>query len=181
MSITIKFPDGDSRQYDSPITPFQIAQGISEGLGRAAIAAELDGQQVDLSTQIDAGDHTLRILTQRDPESLEVLRHTAAHIMAQAVVNLCGDKVQYTIGPALTDDFQYGFYYDFDLPESLSADDLEKIEAEMKRIVKARTPLERIELTPAEAKEQMTALGQEYKVQMIDDLLAAEVVETISL
>jgi len=181
MSITIKFPDGDSRQYDSPITPFQIAQGISEGLGRAAIAAELDGQQVDLSTQIDAGDHTLRILTQRDPESLEVLRHTAAHIMAQAVVNLCGDKVQYTIGPALTDDFQYGFYYDFDLPESLSADDLEKIEAEMKRIVKARTPLERIELTPAEAKEQMTALGQEYKVQMIDDLLAAEDVETISL
>jgi len=180
MSITIQFPDGDRRQYDSPITPFQIAQGISEGLARAAIAAQIDGEQVDLSRQIDAGDHTLRILTHRDPESLGVLRHTAAHIMAHAVRNLYGDKVQYTIGPALTDDFQYGFYYDFDLGESLSTDDLEKIEAEMKRIIKARIPLERIELTPAEAKEQMASLGQEYKVRMIDDLLTAENVETIS-
>jgi len=180
MSITIQFPDGDRRQYDSPITPFQIACEISEGLGRAAIAAELDGDQVDLSRKIDSGDHTLRILTHRDPESLGVLRHTAAHIMAHAVRNLYGDKVQYTIGPALTDDFQYGFYYDFDLGESLSTDDLEKIEAEMKRIIKARIPLERIELTPAEAREQMTALGQEYKVQMIDDLVSAENVKTVS-
>ena len=181
MSITIQFPDGGSRQYDSQVTPLQIARDISEGLGRVAIAAELDGRQVDLSAQIEAGDHTLRILTPHDPESLEVLRHTAAHIMAQAVRNLYGDKVQYTIGPALMDDFQYGFYYDFDLPESLSADDFGKIETEMKRIAKAGTPLERIELAPAEAKEQMIALGQEYKVAMIDDLLAAEEsVETVS-
>ena len=181
MSTTIQFPDGDRRQYDSPITPLQIAGGISEGLARAAVAAELDGEQVDLSRQIDAGDHTLRILTRHDPESLGVLRHTAAHIMAQAVRNLYGNKVQYTIGPPLTDDFQYGFYYDFDLPESLSTDDLEKIETEMKRIIKAAAPLERIELTPADAKERMAALGQEYKVEMIDDLVAAENVETISL
>jgi len=180
MSITIQFPDGDSRQYDSAITPLQIACDISEGLGRVAIAAELDGEPVDLSRQIDAGDHTLRILTRHDPESLEVIRHTAAHIMANAVRNLYGDKVQYTIGPALMDDFQYGFYYDFDLPESLSTDDLGKIESEMKRIIKARTPLERIELSPAEAKERMTTIGQEYKVQMIDDLMTAENVETIS-
>ena len=180
MSTTIQFPDGDRRQYDSPITPLQIAGGISEGLARAAVAAELDGEQVDLSRQIDAGDHTLRILTRHDPESLGVLRHTAAHIMAQAVRNLYGNKVQYTIGPPLTDDFQYGFYYDFDLPESLSTDDLEKIETEMKRIIKAAAPLERIELTPADAKERMAALGQEYKVEMIDDLVAAENVETIS-
>jgi len=159
----------------------QVARDISEGLGRAAVAAEVDGNLVDLSTQIDAGEHTVRILTQRDPESLHVLRHTAAHIMAQAVRNLYGDKVQYTIGPALTDDFQYGFYYDFDLPESLSADDLGKIESEMKKIAKARIPLERIELPPQEAKEQMLAIGQEFKAEMIDDLLNSEdKVETIS-
>jgi threonyl-tRNA synthetase len=181
MSITIQFPDGNSQEYDSPTTPLQIARGISEGLGRVAIAAELDGRQIDLSTQIQDGSYTLRILTPHDPESLEVLRHTAAHIMAQAVRNLYGDKVQYTIGPALTDDFQYGFYYDFDLPDSVSADDFGKIEAEMKKIAKARTPLERTELTPAEAKQQMLAIGQEYKIEMIDDLLAAdENLDTIS-
>jgi threonyl-tRNA synthetase len=182
MSITIKFPDGNTQEYDSQTTCFQVACGISEGLGRAFVAAELDGGLVDLAAPIPDGDHTLRILTQRDPESLEILRHTAAHIMAQAVRNLYGDKVQYTIGPALTDDFQYGFYYDFDLPESISADDLVKIEAEMKRISKSKTPIERIALSPAEARQQMLANGQEYKAEMIDDLLAAEdSVDTISL
>ncbi|MBT3200345.1 MAG: threonine--tRNA ligase [Phycisphaerales bacterium] len=181
MSITIQFPDGNSQQYDSQTTSAQIAESISGGLARVAVAAVLNGCQIDLSTPIEDGEHTLRILTPRDPESLEVLRHTAAHIMAQAVRNLYGDKVQYTIGPALTDDFQYGFYYDFDLPESVSADDFGKIEAEMKKIAKSKTPLERIELTPAEAKQQMTELGQSYKVEMIDDLIASEEgVETVS-
>ncbi len=174
MSITIKFPDGNTQQYDSQTTAMQIACGISEGLGRIAVAAELDGVQIDLSAKIPDGEHALRILTPHDPESLEVLRHTAAHIMAQAVRNIYGDKVQYTIGPALTDDFQYGFYYDFDLPDSISADDLGKIEAEMKKIAKAKTPLERIELPCDEAKQQMSAIGQDYKIEMIDDLLAGE-------
>ena len=181
MSITIQFPDGNSQQYDSQTTSAQIAESISGGLARVAVAAVLDGRQIDLSTPIEDGEHTLRILTPRDPESLEVLRHTAAHIMAQAVRNLYGDKVQYTIGPALTDDFQYGFYYDFDLPESVSADDFGKIEAEMKKIAKTKTPLERIELTPAEARQQMIELGQDYKVEMIDDLIASEEgVDTVS-
>jgi len=182
MSITIKFPDGNTRQYDSSTTCAQVAGAISDGLARTAVAAELDGLQVDLAAVIPDGEHTLRILTRRDAESLEILRHTAAHILAQAVRNLYGDKVQYTIGPALTDDFQHGFYYDFDLPESISADDLPKIEAEMKKIVKAKTPLERIELTADEAKEQMSAIGQDYKIEMIDDLLAGqEAVDKISL
>ncbi|MCP4376463.1 MAG: threonine--tRNA ligase, partial [bacterium] len=180
MSITIQFPDGDKRQYDSAITPLQIACDISGGLGRVALAAELDGTLVDLSTSIETGEHNLRILTPHDDEALEVLRHTAAHIMAQAVRNLYGDKVQYTIGPALTNDFQYGFYYDFDLPEPLSADDLGKIETEMKRICKTRTPLERIEATPDEAKKMMADIGQEYKIQMIDDLLADGEVDVVS-
>ena len=117
-------------------------------------------------------DHTLALLTNRDAESLEILRHTAAHVLAQAMQNLYGPEVQYTIGPALMDDFQYGFYYDFDLPEgvSISADDLPKIEAEMKQIVKAKLPLVRKEMSVDEAKALFAEMGQRYKGEMIDDL-----------
>ena len=152
----------------------QVAEDISPGLARAAVAAEIDGVVRDLTTALPDGDYALRLLTSRDAESLEILRHSAAHVLAQAVVRLYGQNVQYTIGPALTDDFQYGFYYDFDLPDgvSISAADLSKIEAEMKAIVKEKSPLERIAMDAPAAREKMDAMGQRYKCEMIDDLQA---------
>jgi len=181
MSVTFQLPDGSQRPYDGPARPADVAADISEGLARAAVAAEVDGKLTDLSARFTDGEHTLRIITPRDEEALEVLRHTAAHVMAQAVVRLYGKDVQYTIGPALTDDFQYGFYYDFDLPASIGAEDLGNIEAEMKKIVAENLPLQRVELPVAEAKAEMDRLGQGYKNEMIDDLLREEGVRTVSL
>jgi len=103
---------------------------------------------------------------------MEVLRHTAAHVLAQAVCRLYGPGVQYTIGPALTDDFQYGFYYDFDLPRPISTEDLPAIEAEMKKIISEKLGIERVDLSAQEARQQMLDRGQAYKGEMIDDLIA---------
>ncbi|MFW6159366.1 MAG: threonine--tRNA ligase [Planctomycetota bacterium] len=173
MSTQITLPDGSTTTYDDGVTPAQVARDISPNLARAAVAARVDDRLCDLSAPLGEGAHELRLLTDRDgAEALEVLRHTAAHVLAQAVVRLYGEGVQYTIGPALTEDFQYGFYYDFDLPVSVSADDLERIEAEMGRIVDEKIPLERVELTCEDAKAEMRRRGQDYKVEMIDDLLA---------
>jgi threonyl-tRNA synthetase len=181
MSITITLPDGSERQFDSGATPLDVANDISPRLASATLAARVDGRLVDADTELADGAHELALITDRDPEGLEVLRHTAAHVLAQAVVRLYGEQVQYTIGPALVDDFQYGFYYDFDLPEAISSDDLPKIEAEMKAIIKEKLPLERIELPIDQAKNQLTALGQDYKCEMINDLVAAEGVTSVSL
>jgi len=169
--ISITLPDNSVRTYDAPLTAMAVAEDISPGLARVAVAARVDGDIVDLSTMLDS-DHTLALLTNRDAESLEILRHTAAHVLAQAMQNLYGQEVQYTIGPALMDDFQYGFYYDFDLPDnvSLSGDDLPTIEAEMKKIVKAKLPLTRKEMSADEAKALFAELGQRYKGEMIDEL-----------
>ncbi|MEN6664755.1 MAG: threonine--tRNA ligase [Phycisphaerae bacterium] len=181
MSTIVKLPDGSERTFDSPVTALAVAQSISQGLARAALAAVVDGKSVDLDTPIGEGTHELKILTDRDGQSLEVLRHTAAHVMAQAVVQLFGPEAKYTIGPALMDDFQYGFYYDFDLPRPVTAEDLAKIEAQMKQIVSAKTPLHRQELTTDQAKELFADLGQDYKIEMIDDLARDEHVASVSL
>ncbi|MBS3733970.1 MAG: threonine--tRNA ligase [Phycisphaerae bacterium] len=173
MSTQIALPDGSTKQYDDGVTPARVAEDISAGLARAAVAAEVDGALCDLTAPLAEGRHELRLLTDRDGDAaLEVLRHTAAHVLAQAVVRLYGEGVQYTIGPALIDDFQYGFYYDFDLPRSISADDLAAIEGEMRRIVGEKIPLDRVELPPDEAKAEMRRRGQHYKIEMIDDLVA---------
>ena len=181
MDIVIQLPDGSVRRYDRPVSPGEVAEEISGGLARAAVAAEVDGEAMDLSVPIPEGEHELRILTPRDPAALEILRHTAAHVMAMAVRRLYGPKVQYSIGPALMDDFQYGFYYDFDLPTPLGSEDLEKVEAEMARIVAEDIPLRRVELPVAEAKSRFAEMGQDYKTEMIDDLVRDEGVERVSL
>ena len=181
MASTIRLPDGSTTDYAEQVTAARVAEDISPRLAKAAVAAQVDGTLVDLTAPMPDGQHDLRVLTDRDAESLEVLRHTAAHVMAQAVRRLYGRKVQYTIGPALTDDFQYGFYYDFDLPDPIGADEIERIEAEMQRIVDERLPIERIDLPAQDAKAQMADIGQDYKVEMIDDLVVDENVETISL
>ncbi|MGC9455011.1 MAG: threonine--tRNA ligase [Phycisphaerae bacterium] len=181
MSVTVELPDGSSRQYEQAVSPLKVAEDISPGLADAAVAAEVDGRLVDLTCELTEGKHTVRAVTDRDEAALEVLRHTAAHVLAQAVVRLYGRNVQYTIGPALTDDFQYGFYYDFDLPEKISTEDLPKIEQEMEKIVAEDLPIRRVELPVEEAKQRLAQLGQQYKVEMIDDLVRDEQVETVSL
>jgi threonyl-tRNA synthetase len=180
MTTTITLPDGSQRKFDQPITAMDVAEDISPRLASASVAARVDGELVDMTRPIAEGDHGLELLTDRDEQSLEILRHTAAHVMAQAVVRLYGADVKYSIGPALTDDFQYGFYYDFDLPEPISTEDLEKIQAKMKAIIKEKLATERFELPVDQAKQSMIDLGQDYKVEMIDDLVADEGVETVS-
>lgn len=168
-------------QYDDSATPARVAGDISSRLASAAVAAEVNGAAVDLNVELPDGEHDLRILTNRDEQALVILRHTTAHILAQAVRRLYGNAVQYTIGPALTDDFQYGFYYDFDLPEPISAEDLPKIEAEMKKIVGENIPISRVELSIDQARKRFVELGQDYKVEMIEDLARDEGVSSVSL
>jgi len=179
--IEVELPDGSSRRYDAPVTPAVVAEGVSPRLASAAVAAELDGHVVDLSVRIDSGRHRLKILTDRDRRALEVLRHSTAHVLAQAVRRIYGQSVQYTIGPALVDDFQYGFYYDFDLPAPLGQEDLAGIEQEMRRIVGEDIPICREEVSVEEARRRFAELGQDYKVEMIDDLVREEGVSTVSL
>ncbi len=178
--IIVKLPDDSSMEYDEA-TPLRVAADISPRLADAAVAAEVDGSVVDLNTELTNGEHTVKILTSRDEQALEILRHTTAHILAQAVRRLYGEKVQYTIGPALTDDFQYGFYYDFDLPEPISAEDLPKIEAEMKKIIGENIPIIRSELPIDQARARFAEAGQDYKAEMIDDLARDEGVSSVSL
>ena len=179
--IVVKLPDASSKEYDAPVTPARVAADISPRLASAAVAAEVDGSVVDINVELTGGEHSVKILTDRDEKSLEILRHTAAHVLAHAVRRLYGDSVQYTIGPALTDDFQYGFYYDFDLPSPIKAGDLPQIEREMAKIVDEDIPLQRVELPVEQAKAEMTGLAQRYKVEMIDDLVSGEQVQAVSL
>ena len=181
MTITIELPDGSSKKYDEPVCPARVAEDISPRLAKAAVAAVVDGCPRDLGVPLTEGTHSVKLVTDRDELAVEVLRHTAAHVLAQAVVNLYGPGVQYTIGPALMDDFQYGFYYDFDLPVTIGADDLAKIEAEMASIVAQKLPIRREEMPVAQAKAELHRRGQDYKCEMIDDLVAAEGVEHVSL
>ena len=181
MGVKVKLPDGNNLKFEKPVSAADVAMEISPRLAKAAVAAEIDGQLTDISTSMDKGEHEVKIITNKDEASLEILRHTAAHVMAQAVVNLLGPEVKYTIGPALMDDFQYGFYYDFDLPRPIGPEDLIKIEAEMKKIASQKIPLERIELSVDEAKAKFNELGQGYKNEMIDDLVRDEGVTSVSL
>ncbi len=178
--VKIELPDGSIREYERPVTPMEVAEDISPGLARSSVAATVDEENRDLSFCIQDGTHTVRLLTDRDPESLEVLRHTAAHVMAQAVKRMFGQDVKFGFGPALTDDFQYGFYYDMDLPDPVTADDLPRIEDEMRRIVEEDIPVEHLVMSIAEARAIMAESGQDYKIRAIDSLVAEEGVEELS-
>ena len=161
MKITLK--DGSSKEYDGAMSVLDIAKDISEGLARNACAGEVNGKVVDLRTEISE-DCTLNILTFNDDEGKKAFRHTAAHIMAQAVKRLYPDA-KCTIGPAIDE----GFYYDFDM-QSLTREDLDKIEAEMKKVVKENLPIKRFTLGRAEAIKFMQDRNEPYKVELIEDL-----------
>jgi len=162
--ITVEFPDGSAKEFETGTTPAQVAQSLGQGLARAAVAAKIDGKQVDLSHHIQ-NDCTIEILTDNSSEGIDVLRHTASHVMAQAVTRLY-PSVRLAIGPAI----ENGFYYDFDLDNGLTTDDLDKVEAEMKKIIDEDLPVEHFELPRDEAVKLMQENGQAYKVQLIRDL-----------
>ena len=164
--LTLRLPDGSQKQVGPGTTPRQVAEGIGKRLAQAAIAAMLDGQIVDLDRELPGGngEHTFRILTEKDPESLGVLRHSSAHVMARAVMRLF-PGVQLAFGPTV----ENGFYYDVDVTPPLREEDFPKIEEEMKKIVADAEPFERFERPTAEARALCADLAQEFKVEHIDD------------
>ena len=162
MKVTLK--DGSFKEYAQPMAVIDIAKDISEGLARMACVAEIDGEVKDLRTIVDK-DCTLNIFTAKDPEGLAALRHTASHVMAQAIKRIW-PETKLAIGPSIAD----GFYYDIDRDEPVTSDDLAKIEAEMKKIIKEALPLERFELPRAQAIELMKEKNEPYKVELIEDL-----------
>lgn len=162
MKITL--PDGSVKEYQDGMTALDIAKTISPKLAKATLAALLDGKRYDAFRPIN-GDHSLQLLTFNDPDGRWTYRHTASHMMAQAVQKLF-PKVKVTIGPAI----ENGFYYDFDIDEPFSTDDLEKIEKEIENISKQDLPLERFELPRAEAIKYMEERNEPYKVELINDL-----------
>ena len=163
--IKIKLPGGIERKYENKVTVKDIASDIADqNHGSAAIAGKVNSTLVDLDCQIEA-DTTLDLVMADSEDGLEILRHSTAHVMAQAVTNLY-PNVKLGIGPSIKD----GFYYDFDLDTALSEEDLEKIEEEMKRIIESGETFDRFEETNDEAVKRMEESGQRYKVELIKGL-----------
>jgi len=164
----ITLPDGSQRTYAEPVTVAQVAADIGPGLARAALAGKVDGRLVDTSFRIES-DATLAIVTSRDPEGLEILRHSTAHLLAQAVQAVYPDA-QVTIGPVIED----GFYYDFAFSRPFTPDDLAKFEAKMHELVKADLKVERRLMPRDAAVETFRKLGEHYKAEIIASIPANE-------
>jgi threonyl-tRNA synthetase len=165
----IKLPDGTIKQFDAPLTVYEVARHISPGLAKAALAGRVDGLLVDTSYLIQK-DSSLIIITEKHDDSLEVIRHSTAHLLAQAVKSLF-PTAQVTIGPVIED----GFYYDFAFARPFTPDDLASIEAKMYDLAKADYPVSRRELARDEAVSYFKSIGEEYKARIIADIPAAEV------
>lgn len=161
--VEITLPDGSSREYKSGVTVEDVAYDIGRRLGKDAVGGIVDGDDVDTSYEINK-DVELAIITRDSEKGLEILRHTTAHIMAQAVKRIFND-VELAIGPTIDD----GFYYDFDLEHRFSPEELEKIEAEMENIIEEDYNIEREEMAREEAIDFMKKQGEEYKVELIKE------------
>ncbi|MFN3231379.1 MAG: threonine--tRNA ligase [Alphaproteobacteria bacterium] len=168
QSVTITLPDGSQKQYDGPVTGAQIAADIGPGLAKAALAMRVDGAEWDLQRAIDQ-DASIEIITRRDDDALELLRHDAAHIMAEAVQELFPDT-QVTIGPAIED----GFYYDFAREEKFTPEDLELIEARMKEIVARDESIVREVWDRDDAVKFFKDMGEDYKAEIISAIPEGE-------
>ena len=164
----ITLPDGSLRQFDNAITVYDVAADIGAGLARATLAGVVDGREVDASYRIDR-DAELRIVTSRDDQALEILRHSTAHLLAQAVQQLF-PGTQVTIGPTVED----GFYYDFASDHNFSLEDLEKIEAKMQALVADDLPVSRLVYSREQAAEMFREMGEYYKVEIIEELPEGE-------
>ena len=159
--VDITFPDGNIKEFKNHPTGLDVAQSISEGLARDCVAMEVNGEIVDLNTIITR-NASIRLITSRDPEALEILRHSAAHVMADAILRLY-EEAKLTIGPAV----ENGFYYDIDM-EPLSEDDFPAIEAEIQKIIKAKIPFKRKVVSKSEALKFYK--DEPYKLEMISEL-----------
>ena len=162
MQITLK--NGNVMSFDGAVSCFEIAKAVSEGLAREALVAKVNGELKDMSFVVE-GDAEVNFYTVKDPEGLDVYRHTCSHVLAQAVKTIY-PTCQLAIGPTIED----GFYYDFDFKTPITQDDFAKIEDEMKKIIKSDLPISRFELPRKEAIKYMKDLGETYKVELIKEL-----------
>jgi len=169
--IGVALPDGSKKSLEEGATVFDLARAIGAGLARNAIAGKVNGSPVDLATILHEGEQ-VEIITEKSPEALEIIRHSTSHLMAQAVKCLF-PEAKVTIGPSI----ENGFYYDFDMERPFSLDDLEKIEAKMRELAKAGLPVAREVLSKDDAIRLFREMGEEYKVELIEDLDA----DTVSL
>ena len=172
MSVKVKLPDGSIKEFEKQVTCLEVAESISQGLARNAVCAEVNGVMCDMSRVIDS-ECDFKVFTLRNDEGLEVLRHSTAHLMAQAISHIWKDA-KFAIGPAIKN----GFYYDIDFEGAVIApEDLEKIEAEMSKIVAQDLPIVREEMSRVDAIEFFKQHGDYYKVEILSELDA----ETVSL
>jgi threonyl-tRNA synthetase len=162
----ITLPDGSKREFDNAVTVMEVAQSIGSGLAKATLAGRVNDELVDASTLIE-NDATLQIITAKDAEGLEVIRHSAAHLLAQAVKRVF-PEAQVTIGPVIDN----GFYYDFAYERAFTPDDIKKIEKEMSRLVAANLKITRSVVSRDEAIKFFRDLGEEYKAEIIESIPA---------
>ncbi|OES44169.1 threonine--tRNA ligase [Domibacillus iocasae] len=172
MSIRLTFPDGAVKEFPNGTTMEDVAQSISPGLRKKALAGKVSGAPIDLKTPIEQ-DGSIEIITPDHADALEILRHSTAHLMAQAIKRVYGaDKVKLGVGPVI----EGGFYYDIDLDESITPEDLPVIEKEMKKIINENVPVVRKEVTRDEAKAFYEEIGDEYKIELLEAIPADETV-----
>ncbi len=164
--LQIELPDGSVKELESGATPYDVAMGIGEGLARQSVAARFDGQLYDINRPLP-GSGKLELITQNSPEALEIIRHSCAHLMAQAVKDIYGDEVQVTIGPAIKDGFYYDFYSE---SKKFVPEDFALIEKKMDELARADLPIIREELGRDEAIKLFREMGEDYKVELIEDL-----------
>ena len=163
--INVTLPDGSQRQYEDGASPADVAESISKSLAKAALAAKVNGELYDLNRPLD-GDAEVAIVTARDKEGLELIRHDAAHVLAQAVQEMYPDT-QVTIGPVIDD----GFYYDFAREKPFSTEDFERIEKKMEEIIDQDYPIVREVWSKEDAIATFKKIGEDYKAQIIDDII----------
>ena len=166
--VTITLPDGNKRSFDTSVTVLQVAASIGPGLAKAALAGKVNGTEVDTSYLLET-DAQLSILTARDPEGLNIIRHSCAHLMANAVKNLY-PSAQVTIGPVI----ENGFYYDFAYERPFTPEDLDAIEKEMERLTAVDLQVERSLMSRADASAMFHSMGEKYKVEIIESIPSAE-------
>lgn len=171
--IQLTFPDGAVKEFDKTATTEDIAASISPGLKKKALAGKLNGKEIDLRTPLlESG--TIEIITDKSEEALDIMRHSTAHLLAQAIKRLYGKEhhVQFGVGPVI----ENGFYYDVDIDVAITPEDLPKIEKEMKKIINSNLPIERIEVTREEAKKRFEAIGDQLKLELLEAIPEGEAV-----
>jgi threonyl-tRNA synthetase len=172
--VSIRLPDGSVRQYDHPVTVAEVAASIGAGLAKAALAGKLDGELVDTSALIDH-DASLAIVTEKDADGLDIIRHSTAHLLAYAVKDLY-PEAQVTIGPVI----ENGFYYDFAYSRPFTPEDLEKIEKRMQEIAKKDEPVSRRVVSRNDAVDYFKSIGEKYKAEIIESIPSSDDIKLYS-